>query len=969
MSTAIAGETPGAWRRWLALPTLLLVIAAVVVATRALAVAPGLVPASGKLARAERAMVYELTTAGGPRFRLAGGAEVVQLLVHLELPLASRPSGPGLASRPSGPGLASRPSGPGLASRPSGPGLGGAVAATYRFAVVATLRGPDGAALWERTVTQRARQTKEGERVGGWDYEAAFVVDGRVELADAASVELALPDVPPGSALELRLAAETGELVGGEVRAFARPTALMRAYRRHAVDPAERELRRMALVDDGERRLPETYLPWYALAPEQQEQRLALAWERLAAEGRAGVDYRVRSIYVAPPRPPVSEPTGVPALVVGAGQPLVVQLAGPGTVWVDAWAAGGVPAGPAVVRARLTPRGLAPGSRGVRSDVPGDRSAGPGDRSGAAGEGASGGSGDGSGAGRVDAAAVVQEVSVVPAGRAEISVPDGWWSLELATDLPAAMIQVRADAPERHAGAEDHSLHAGGVGPGGIAGEGALVPVDVRTLQVYALGPEVAALPVALAPGEDPEARFVRVQVRAWGTLAPVTMRYEFVDAQGAVLAAGDHAADTTTAAPFERLRAHEDVSGDRLRAPLVFPLGEAPVSEAAAVGLIAPAGATELRIMTDAPALVAVHGRLPAAEIADGPRWTWPYDQLTDPLVRWRYAPLARPRTFPRRAEDHAARAAAGQVRTILAQVRAEPVRVEEGADGPWRAEQPRGAHARLRLLEEVMPARRKEALAAWGPGSYTRLRNGATTTLDLTRGLPRPPALRYQVTGSAIDVVGAALAVAIDGERTRWPVTSRAGRLGLPRRAQAAVSWLGPGSLAVLANRPPTDGGGQLYEHRQVHALSTGGLAVSLVKPGTAPVGMNVVVYWLDGEPREATKLTLEVDEGRPGRRLGTPVTGVLAGRRTISVRPDRRAGAIFADRRGEGEVAIGRAAVVLGDDVAAGRHTLRVRHAGGPAVWVRFFQAGKAEVRRGAWQWGERRAAVVEEADEDE
>jgi hypothetical protein len=901
VSTAIAGETPGAWRRWLALPTLVLVIAAVVVATRALAVAPGLVAGSGKLARAERAMVYELTTAGGPRFRLAGGAEVVQLLVHLELP------------------------------------PGGAVTATYRFAVVATLRGPDGAALWERTVTQRARQTKEGERVGGWDYEAAFVVDGLASLADAASVELALPDVPPGSALELRLAAETGEIVGGEVRAFARPTALMRAYRRHAVDPAERELRRMALVNSGERRLPETYLPWYALAPEQQEQRLALAWERLAAEGRAGVDYRVRSIYVAPPRPPVSEPAGVPALVVGSGQPLVVQLVGPGTVWVDAWAAGGVPAGPAVVRAELTSRSFA---AGAGSDGPGDRSV-----------------------------AVVQEVSVVPAGRAEISVPEGWWSLELATDLPAAMVQVRADAPERHAGAEDHSLHASGVGPGGMTGEGALVPVDVRTLQVYALGPEAAALPVALAPGDDPEARFVRVQVRAWGTLAPVTMRYEFVDAQGAALAAGDHAVETTTPAPFERLRAGEDVPGDSLRAPLVFPLGEAPVSEAVAVGLIAPTGAAQVRLMTDAPALVAVHGRLPAAGADDGPRWTWPYDQLTDPRARWRYAPLARPRTFPRRAEDHAARAAAGQVRTILAQVRVEPIRAEKHADGPWRAVQPRGAHARLRLLEEVAPARRKEALASWGPGSYTRLRAGAATRLDLTRGLPRPATLRYQVTGAAIDVVGAALAVTVDGEQTRWPVASRTGRRSLPRRSQAAVTWLGPGSLAVLANRPPTDGGGQLYEHRQVHALSTGGLAVSLVKPGTAPVGMNVVVYWLDGAPREATKLTLEVDEGRPARRQGTPVAGVLAARRTLSVGPDRRAGAIFADRRGEGEVAIGRAAVVLGDDVAAGRHTLRVRHAGGPPVWVRFFQAGEAEARRGAWQWGERRAAVVEEADEDE
>lgn len=945
---AFVGETPGAWRRWLALPTLLLVIAGVVVATRALAVAPALAPMSGKLARAERAMVYELTPAGGPRFRLAGGAEVVQLLVHVELP------------------------------------PGGAPGAVYRFAVAATLRGPDGATLWERTVTQRARQTKEGERAGGWDYEAAFVVDGGVELSDAASVELALPDVPPGSALELRLAEGTGTVVDEVVRPFARPTALMRAYRRRAIDPAERELRRLALASRG-LRLAETYLPWHALAGEQQAQRLALEHERMAAEGRAGVDYRVRSIYVAPPRPPVMAAPPVPGLVVGAGQPLVLQLAGPGTVWIDAWASGGVPAGPATVRARL---------RAVPSEVPGDRpgaagagdrpgEAGPGDRPGEAGPedrfGArvrgAGGAGledrsGGEGAGPGDRSeGAVQEVSVVPAGRAEISVPAGWWSLEVETDLPAAMVQVRGDAPGRHAGADDHSQHVGGPGAGGVAGEGALVPVDVRTLPVYALGPRVTPLPVALAPGEEPEARFVRVVTRAWGTLAPVTLRYAFVDANGAELAAGEFAADTTVAAPFERLRDDEEVPEDGVRAPVVFPLGTTQVSEAVVIGLIAPAGAVRVLLASEQPALVAVQGVLPAGIAAEGARWTWPYDQLRDPRVRWRYAPPARPRTFPRRAEDHAVRAAAGQARTILAQVRiAEATAVEERA-GPWRAEQPRGAHARLRLLEEVAPERRREALAAWGPGSYVRLPAGGSAQLDLTRGLPRPALLRYVVTGSALDVVGSAVALAVDGERTSWSVASRAGTRALPRRALATVGWSGPGAVAVLANRPPVDGGGKLYEHRQVHQLSAGGLTASLVKPGAGPVGMNVVVYWLEGAPRSGTTLAIEIDDGRPARRRGTPVTRVVPGRRTITVSPERRTGAIFADRRGEGEVAVGRAAVVLGDDVAAGRHTVRVRHVGGAPVWVRFFQAGKAEARRGAWQWGERRAAVAEEADEDE
>ncbi|MBL9106344.1 MAG: hypothetical protein JNL82_35810 [Myxococcales bacterium] len=972
--------------RWLALPTLVAVLALVVQATRVLEVAPLAVPAAGKLAQAERAMVYELTTAGGPRFRLAGGAEVVQLLVHLEVP------------------------------------RGLAAGAAFRFAVEATLRGPDGAELWRRTVTQRARQTKEGSGLGGWDYEAAFVVDGQVELTDAASLELALPDAPPGSALELRLSEETGVVVGAQVRPFAAPTALVRAYRRTAVDEAARELRRMALAGSGERRLPETFLPWYALAPAQQELRLAAAWERLAAEGRAGVDYRVRSIYVAPPRPPVAPPAEAPALMLAAGQPLVVQLAGPGTVQVA------VVGGAAEVRARL--RAVAPGVRiaagpGDRSGAaglgdrsgerggagPGDRSgepggAGPGDRSGEHGgagpgdrSGESGGaglgdrsgagagaarSGDGSGSGGGGRSAVgggagigggrgggegVTQGEELPAvvgewvaadEPAEISVPVGWWSLELDTTAAAAAVQVRADAPERHAGADEHALHGGG--------QAALVPVDVRLLTMYRGGPGTSALPVALAPDEDPAGRFVQVEARAWGTLAPVTVSYSFVDARGAVLASGEQVADTTTPAPFERLTAApEDVPEDSQgRAPVVFPLGEAPLSEAVAIGLIAPPGAARVLVASGSPALLAVSGRLPAAARADRAH-AWPYDQVEDPRLRWRYAPRAAPRRFPRRAEDHALRAAAGEVRTIAAQVRAEATTSAPATSGPWRAEQPRGSHARMRLLEEVPVERRRAALAAWGPGSYTRLRAGVAERLDLGVGAPRPGWLRYQAVGSLMQAIGQRVFVTVDGQGTQWPVTSRSGRMALPRRGTAGVIWSGPEALALLANRPPLDGDGELYEHRQVHQLGAGGLTLTLDKPTTAPVGMNVVVYWVDGQG--PVSLAVEVDGGAPRRRQGVPVAGVFAAARTLELLPSRRVGAIFPDRRGEAEVAVGRFAVVLGDDVAPGRHTLRVRHVGGPGVWLRFFRAGKAEVKRGAWQWGERRTTVVEEDDEPE
>ena len=150
--------------------------------------------------------------------------------------------------------------------------------------------------------------------------------------------------------LELRLDEEAGLLAADGLAIaseIAGATALVRAYRRITVDPAEAELRRLALAGDaGVRRLAAaTYLPWYALPAGQQLQRLGTAWERLAAEGRAGVDYEVRSIYLAPPRPPVAPPPAEPSLTIARGQPVALQVVGPGSLELRAWAVGPVGAG------------------------------------------------------------------------------------------------------------------------------------------------------------------------------------------------------------------------------------------------------------------------------------------------------------------------------------------------------------------------------------------------------------------------------------------------------------------------------------------------------------------------------------------------------------------------------------------------------------------------------------------------
>ena len=404
--------------RVLALPTLLLVLAGVFQATRTLE--GGRETGSigvNKVAEADLVVVYAVTESGGPRFRLPGGPEEIHLFVHLDLPRAM------------------------TVTAPDG---------VYRFGMTATLRGADGAPMWERTLTQRTRQTKAERSGDGWDYEAAFVPGGRLELSDSVSLELTLPTAPVGAVLELRLAPGTGLLHEDGSRVIApifEPTALVRAYRQIAVDPAQAELRRLALVADaGARRLAAaTYLPWYALPEGQQRQRLALAWERLAAEGRAGVDYEVRSIYLAPPRVPVAPLPPESALTIANLQPVVLQVVGPGVLDLRAWTLAGLPEEEGGIELRLRRLAATPTSASLatRTDVSKDRPP----VVAAVAKDARPDAGD------PDEAMVrTLPLHTGEVLREPLSIGPGWWSLEIHTSLPGVNLQVRADGAERHAG-------------------------------------------------------------------------------------------------------------------------------------------------------------------------------------------------------------------------------------------------------------------------------------------------------------------------------------------------------------------------------------------------------------------------------------------------------------------------------------------------------------------------------------
>ncbi len=935
-----------------ALPTLLLVLAGVFQVTRLLEGGRDAGSVGGnKLADADRVVVYQVTRAGGPRFRLPGGPEEIHLFVHLELPRTLTTAAPD--------------------------GL-------YRFGVTATLRGAGGQALWQRTLTQRTRQTRSERGGDGWDYEAVFVAGGRRELSDSVSLELTVPTAPVGALLELELSEGAGLLTADGARIFveiAEPTALVRAYRRIAVDPAQAELRRLALATDaGARRLAAaTYLPWYALPEEQQRQRLGTAWERLAAEGRAGVDYEVRSIYLAPPRVPVAPLPEEPALTIGRGQPVVLQLVGPGVLDLRAWPLGAVPAAATTAGIELRLRRLAAETTSAAllaaRDVPKDMSETPDAKAEMRG-------------GAVDPeAAMIRTLPLGPGDvlREPLSIGPGWWSLEIHTELPAVGLQVRADAAERHAGPDDHAQHRDHDGR-------AFVPVDLRVLPVYRAGPDVPALPIAIEPGGDVDARLIQLDVRALGDMVAVPVQYSFLDRDGASLATGASIADTTVPALFERLRRSSAVIGDvpedrsvvdgepvealaGRSAPasehaLGFNLGDTPVSEPVTLRLLAPAGAASVRISTGAPGLVAVRGRLPETTREPVSLWTWPYDQVQDPLLRWRYAPLASPRTFPRRSEDHAARVAAGQAMLIQAQVRAVATPPPTEAGSSWRTETPRGAHPRLRMLERVQPARRAAVLGDWGAGSYIRLRRETSVAIDLGAGGPRGASLSFKTSGPGTAVVGKTMAIAVGGQELRWTITSREGRKPLPGRGIAELRWLeGPDEVLVLVDRPPAPGSGApIYEVRQLHRLS-GGLTITIDKPSAAPVAVNMALYWMAGAPSEATAIEIEIDGGQPRRREGTLVSDLTPGSRTVQVLPVRRTELILPDQRGLTGAGLARITAVLGDDLAPGRHTIRVRPLRGPPVWARFFRAGRGPDTGAALQWNRRSDGVTLEDSDDE
>jgi hypothetical protein len=456
---------------------------------------------------------------------------------------------------------------------------------------------------------------------------------------------------------------------------------------------------------------------------------------------------------------------------------------------------------------------------------------------------------------------------------------------------------------------------------------------DVQRIATYVVGPSSEPVRVALAGPDDAYGRVVRVDVPALAA-TEVTLSLDAIDANGTSLA-------TTTTKIESEL--------SRFEVAQLYGKLEASVSEPIVVRLVAPRGARELRIRTDAPALVAMSAPIGAAtpDVLDAP-----YADVVLPVLLWRYARFASRGWIPIRAANHAS-LVPERLAAVAAQARLE-TRV-----APPTPEQVGTSLAPAEKLERQTVVERvaADAIATWSRANYTRLVPGKPIALDFSRS-PDRANITYAVDD---DAIGATLTVELDGRTVEDHVmSSTGGKIDLPRGTTGTHTLLVKTSAKarVLLDRPPAKGSsGELIALRTVYRVSDDGKAfrVKVTKHGTAPENVNFVFY----TPRavDTAQVRLVVDNAAPHRAEGVALAKWTIADRTLVLPPaDHPATLGFTDVGRGGPLYPHLVAIALGDDLAPGTHEITVRVAASRArpIWGRFFVLDGGTSAPRAVQW---------------
>jgi hypothetical protein len=295
-------------------------------------------------------------------------------------------------------------------------------------------------------------------------------------------------------------------------------------------------------------------------------------------------------------------------------------------------------------------------------------------------------------------------------------------------------------------------------------------------------------------------------------------------------------------------------------------------------------------------------------------------------------------------------------RVVTVSAQTRLEPKVIAPSAEAPGVALHPLGRLEDQTLIERVAGEDVAHFIAGWDVGHYTNLVPGTPQTVDFAR-LPSRPSIEYRATGADTAVVGAELAIAIDGQPQgpeRFPAS--AGTLRLPALRgvhQVAIATKAP--VRLLLDRPPVGGSAQLYALRSVRRIDKRSVRIPVVKRSAAAQNLNIVVYTRSAGGDSDHAIRIRIDDGAPARLRGVAVRKWTLSDRTIAVGAAERPPTLgFASLARGGVLYPRHVAIALGDDLPAGAHTIELSMTGEPEAWVRAFVLDDSGIAPRALQW---------------
>jgi hypothetical protein len=338
-------------------------------------------------------------------------------------------------------------------------------------------------------------------------------------------------------------------------------------------------------------------------------------------------------------------------------------------------------------------------------------------------------------------------------------------------------------------------------------------------------------------------------------------------------------------------------------------------------------------RVVVESDRLAFIRPTTLAAGAITGDLLAEPYRHVPVERTAWRYAPFDERVWVPLVAENQLALAAAGREARVEGQVRLENVPREIEGASAVETVTPEGTPARRLVMEPARRADGKEGLwTALGPERPTRFRLAQEAA----------PRVAVWVIGAPGPRLGQKLLFTVDGKPAGEHVVRAArGQLELPRvpAGEHVVTVSGDArGLRVLLDAEGDQG--DVYALRNVYQL--GRLRLPVVK-GAEPATLNAIVYASAPGALGGDQLRVIIDGGAPRRIEGKIVERLtLADRRMPLGAADRPSPLGFSDGGGGG-LAARLVVVTLGDDLAAGAHTVEIQRERGEPLWVRFFASG--------------------------